>query len=1312
MTDNLDNIIEVEKQNIITTYNESSGSGKKKDQYYIAISNDGEYIARLDCNKDENELNPYVKPKPDPKYPQEDNRKQEQTKKDNSNQEEQIKKDNRKLLIWSFSISNTISFNSKPTILVAISRVVPNDMIDRDRPINHLLDKLEEYEELKLKYQNMKELYPLHTQPSSTVIFYIDISNIYKDDDKSNNNNYEIKIDENGICLTSNIGGIVRFLPEVEKNKTSLLITNVKGFYKSLDNLDKPNIYSILNLKRFLFPPKFKKDIETQFEQTPCLEKLLSYIYKNYFLFNQFKNRIQALELYSMLTMEAEQCFFTREELKTQKYGIPTYAISLNNLLLAFTSGNKDIRIYSMESGLFIALKNLDDKDEFLFLEFIHNDERLFIVTRNDTNHKISIKIWDIFNSSPEDFKYEINNNIIPKKFDCLNIARSNGMIFFVKEDGKVLNVLKNIEFKEFKVFENDDDNNNGIKEEKSFTVFKNFKKVDKYLNHWYYCAEDDSDKHKIFDPFEKHSDLGGPKTLLLVDNKEKWVDVDQITPIVNNKEQWVDRNNYEKTSAFIDENQSLQLFIGLTTVQIWRKVTDESPILEYIWTLKHVKNKNNNDVEIENHDGYKHLKIKNLRVGCRKFELEVTWGLDNGSSKKIQWPYPDQYVTPIRHACKALEYLNFKKDLLVSYKKQRGFEEMYEYIVKIILKFIRDKPEIWKLMDTRYAVMSNLINGGVNSLIKYILFGKDQIGDNILAIKYYTEKNDNLIIGYLLEYYSNNAIEHIGWMITVSTTLPLLFQSHLEDYVYDLFYKECFTDNNIGTNFKLFLDKELTDNSIGINFKLKEDTESNLLQNSVKKIPFKKIAFGKDNQNRANETKEKTAQKAEGKNKHNTVPFNLCVVPLPNFTVNKIEKKNVQKNVVIACLRHLILPYKYIGDEIKLSSFTHMINLDRKGLIFDNPAIEALINFRWRPAKIYFLLLFFTFIQYAACYVILIWAYTTYQNSSNNLRNFLILVMGYFYFTGYHLLSIEFAQLKYYKFRKYFTGRYNNILDIIAIIVPLIVETTIIVKSFEIEDAFGSVKPDQGTIAAISFSMLFLWIEFVNDIGLAPSVNTYSIVNTTTNQTVYNDITIKADFNSTSSIDNPFSNFWSSIPAAYFWMGGNWINKDTYGSYFAVQILSLIASLLIVIIIQNMFITFVSIVYEKTSQESKVELLRLQAAFILEFDALDLDDFLNSPKPDPKYICHNNNNLDAWKERTKSRRGCLYAKYENENSYIQYVLEKKDFDHQAGSLWQFHKGLDDFNDDGANKKIKILEEKISNLEKKMDIIISLLAKP
>ncbi|CAJ0925787.1 8209_t:CDS:2 [Entrophospora sp. SA101] len=109
------------------------------------------------------------------------------------------------------------------------------------------------------------------------------------------------------------------------------------------------------------------------------------------------------------------------------------------------------------------------------------------------------------------------------------------------------------------------------------------------------------------------------------------------------------------------------------------------------------------------------------------------------------------------------------------------------------------------------------------------------------------------------------------------------------------------------------------------------------------------------------------------------------------------------------------------------------------------------------------------------------------------------------------------------------------------------------------------------------------------------------------------------------------------------------------------------------------------------------LKIFTILATFISDYEALDLeDDFLNPPKPDPKYICYNNNNLDSWKERTKSRRGCLYAKYENDNSYIQYILEKKDFDHQDGSLWQIYNKLDDFNDDDVN-------EKISNLEKKMD---------
>ncbi len=40
-------------------------------------------------------------------------------------------------------------------------------------------------------------------------------------------------------------------------------------------------------------------------------------------------------------------------------------------------------------------------------------------------------------------------------------------------------------------------------------------------------------------------------------------------------------------------------------------------------------------------------------------------------------------------------------------------------------------------------------------------------------------EPKDTIIIAYLLEYYSEHAKDHAGWMITVSKALPLLYKFH-----------------------------------------------------------------------------------------------------------------------------------------------------------------------------------------------------------------------------------------------------------------------------------------------------------------------------------------------------------------------------------------------------------------------------------------------------------------------------------------------------------------------------------------------------
>jgi len=44
-------------------------------------------------------------------------------------------------------------------------------------------------------------------------------------------------------------------------------------------------------------------------------------------------------------------------------------------------------------------------------------------------------------------------------------------------------------------------------------------------------------------------------------------------------------------------------------------------------------------------------------------------------------------------------------------------------------------------------------------------------------------------MVGYLLEYYSENAIYDIGWMITISKALPLLYRNNLGNKYLTLYF-------------------------------------------------------------------------------------------------------------------------------------------------------------------------------------------------------------------------------------------------------------------------------------------------------------------------------------------------------------------------------------------------------------------------------------------------------------------------------------------------------------------------------------------
>ena len=77
---------------------------------------------------------------------------------------------------------------------------------------------------------------------------------------------------------------------------------------------------------------------------------------------------------------------------------------------------------------------------------------------------------------------------------------------------------------------------------------------------------------------------------------------------------------------------------------------------------------------------------------------------------------------------------------------------------------------------------------------------------------------------------------------------------------------------------------------------------------------------------------------------------------------------------------------------------------------------------------------------------------------------------------------------------------------------------------------------------------------------------------NTSTNETL--NIELETEFDPTDFNDNPFSRFLTSIDAVYFWINGNWIQRDMFG-FWAVRVFSILASFFIVILLQNLLIAF-----------------------------------------------------------------------------------------------------------------------------------------
>ncbi|CAJ0765411.1 13565_t:CDS:2, partial [Entrophospora sp. SA101] len=462
--------------------------------------------------------------------------------------------------------------------------------------------------------------------------------------------------------------------------------------------------------QEFDFPSKIQAEIKKLYQNTSCLELLTRNIENDFLLVEDYKDRVQVLEMYNLKTNELEMVFHQKEEYNSFdlnnnyfSYGNPSIAISKYKSLLAYCRGINSITIYLMENSLDIVTKNFLNIERILTIDFINEDESLLIIAIEKDNLDPIIIIWDLFNYMNDSIRiikdfnkiFSINDNDNHYK-----LIRSCGTILLFNENtGMINSILENPTIKSII----------SPSTSSSFTIPTQYNLSSSSLINLSSIVNQFEYNHLIFYQNGKYY------------NAEKLKD----ELIVNNKEPWIHNNNYNRISAFLNKEKSLQLIIGESTIQIWyRNKTTNKSKLKYIWSSKNKSKKK--------------FFIENFLLGEKEFKLSLTitptiatattyHHNQNYSSlalrKKINddivdihWPYNN--VNLIKDACESLGYLYHLKDDPAGPKKQQEYEDLILQIEKIIIKFIEKYPINWRLINIRYNLMKYLIKTNLQKVI------------------------------------------------------------------------------------------------------------------------------------------------------------------------------------------------------------------------------------------------------------------------------------------------------------------------------------------------------------------------------------------------------------------------------------------------------------------------------------------------------------------------------------------------------------------------------------------------------------------
>ncbi|PKC61787.1 hypothetical protein RhiirA1_523603 [Rhizophagus irregularis] len=324
-------------------------------------------------------------------------------------------------------------------------------------------------------------------------------------------------------------------------------------------------------------------------------------------------------------------------------------------------------------------------------------------------------------------------------------------------------------------------------------------------------------------------------------------------------------------------------------------------------------------------------------------------------------------------------------------------------------------------------------------------------------------------------------------------------------------------------------------------------------------------------------------------------------IIPLRNFTVCKRYDKQKNRIFLSKIFQAAFIPRGYLKN-IQLSPLVQIVRNEKDDDIFDNPAMEAAINYKWVPTRNYFLRVFFIYILFAACFAALVGCYLGHVETTGHLRNFLVFLFILFYYSGIYLFLVEYRQFQHHGWRHYVD--FFNFVDLASVVISTAMVSVYITPSFKLTNAFADVVATSNITAGFSSTMLLLWFEFILYLRLfsEPAKFIYIILNIikrtylfvffmllvvlalshvfllllqhtdfsdldditpkTSSYTIQNSASetvgtsVVQDFNR--KLDNPSKDFGTSFLSTYAWLRGSYPQQATW-NFWAVEALTLI---------------------------------------------------------------------------------------------------------------------------------------------------------